>query len=201
MFQEGLEEQITKAVVHTPGEVILFFGWWSCKKRLPLGSARDLGFSLRAPSMGWWDRSCWGNHKYCTRNCQAIVDAVVEKRTKTRNPGYLHWMMKVMRTPATPYDIEEWMWDMKEDASKVEARKCDAINHRPDPRNTHSQYTGQGSRWHRMQGRPQFLETHLVVYPLLGQGFQSRKQSKFLTFNHNSSVRRKQLTSTARKRS
>ena len=49
MFQEGLEEQITEDVVLAPGEPILFFGWWSCKKGLPLGNVRDVGFSLTGP--------------------------------------------------------------------------------------------------------------------------------------------------------
>ena len=36
-----------------------------------------------------------------------------------------------------------------------------------------------------------FLETPLVVHPLLGIGVLLRKQSKFLTFYHNKSVMRK----------
>ena len=46
MFQEGLEEQITTAVVLVPGEAILFFGQCSHKEGLPLENARDVGFSL-----------------------------------------------------------------------------------------------------------------------------------------------------------
>ena len=41
------------------------------------------------------------------------------------------------------------MQSVEEDAPKVEAINGDAINHRPE-------HAGQGSRWHRRQGRPQF---------------------------------------------
>ena len=40
MFQEGIEEQITKAVVLTPGEAFLFFGGQSLEEGLPLGNTR-----------------------------------------------------------------------------------------------------------------------------------------------------------------
>ena len=87
---------------------------------------------------------------------QSIVNAVVEKRTKAWGPGYPCRITKVMRTPTMAYDIEEWMWGV-EDASKVEARDSNAIDQRPEQRNTHPQHVGQGSQWHRRQGRPQFL--------------------------------------------
>ena len=51
-------------------------------------------------------------------------------------------MMKVMRTPTAAYDIKEWMWGVEEDASKGEVRNGDAVNHRPEGRNAHSQHTG-----------------------------------------------------------
>ena len=51
-------------------------------------------------------------------------------------------MKKVMRTLTTAYDMEEWMWGMEEDASKVKVRNGHAINHRPEWRNTRSQHTG-----------------------------------------------------------
>ena len=46
MFQDDLEEQITEAVVLTPGEAILFSGWWLLKEGLPLVDVRDVGFCL-----------------------------------------------------------------------------------------------------------------------------------------------------------
>ena len=56
---------------------------------------------------------------------QTIADAVVEKRTKARRQGYSQEMTKATRTPATAYNIEEWMWGLEEDAPKVEARNGD----------------------------------------------------------------------------
>ena len=56
MFQDSLEEQIAEAVVLAPGEAILFFGQWSIKEGLPLGNARDVGFSLTGP-VNWASRT------------------------------------------------------------------------------------------------------------------------------------------------
>ena len=49
MLHDGLEEQITKAVVWAPGEMILVFGWWSLKEGLPLDDVRHAGFCLGNP--------------------------------------------------------------------------------------------------------------------------------------------------------
>ena len=87
---------------------------------------------------------------------QAMADAVVEKRTKARGPGHPIGTTKVMRTPSMAYVIEEWIWGVEEDAPKLEAINGNAIDYRPEWRNTHSQCAGQGSRQHRRQGRPWF---------------------------------------------
>ena len=55
MFQDGLEEQITQAVVLASGEVILFLGRWLLKEGLPLGDARDVEFHLVDP-VNWTRR-------------------------------------------------------------------------------------------------------------------------------------------------
>ena len=109
MFQEGLKEQITEAVVLAPEEAILFFGQWSCKEGLPLWSARDVGFSLMGP-ISWAGRT-------------AHV---------------------------------EWMGCVEEDVLKGEVRSSNVVNQRPGWKNACSPHTGQGSRWCRRQGRPQF---------------------------------------------
>ena len=62
----------------------------------------------------------------------AIAEAVVEKRTKARGPGCPHGMMKVTRTPATAYDIGEWVWGLEEDAPEGKARQGNVVNHRPE---------------------------------------------------------------------
>ena len=61
--------------------------------------------------------------------CQAIADAVVEKRTKARGLGHPCGMKKAIWAPATAYNIEEWMWGLEEDAPKVEASNGDVGNH------------------------------------------------------------------------
>ena len=94
----------------------------------------------------------------------------MEKRTKTRRPGHPFRTAKVMRTPIAAYDIEEWMWGMEEDASKVEARNGDVINCRPKQRNAHSQCAGQGSKLHKRQGRPWFPRDISCGSPSSGVG-------------------------------
>ena len=128
MFQEGLEEQVTKA-----GEAILFFGWQSCKEGLPLGYARDVGFSLMG-LISWAGRTA---EVVATVNTvqeghQAISEAVVEKRTKARGPGHPHRTMKVMRAPTTAYDIEDRMQGMEEDAPEGEVRSGNVVNCSPE---------------------------------------------------------------------
>ena len=59
IFQDGLEEWSTEAVVLAPGEAILFFRWWSLKEGLPLGDARDVGFCLGAQLIGPGERLRW----------------------------------------------------------------------------------------------------------------------------------------------
>ena len=49
IFQEGLEERITKAVVLAPGEAVLLSGRQSLKEGLPHGKTRDVAFSMAGP--------------------------------------------------------------------------------------------------------------------------------------------------------
>ena len=55
LFQDGLEERITEAVVLAPREAILFFTWWFHKEVLYLGDTRDVGFHLGIP-VNWTRR-------------------------------------------------------------------------------------------------------------------------------------------------
>ena len=171
MFQEGLKEQITKAVVLAARQAILFFGWWSHKEGLPLGNARDVGLSLVGP-ISWASRAAQVAATVNTvqEGHWAIAEVVVERRTKARGPGHPHGMMKETRTPAAAYDVKEWMWGMKEVATKGEVRKGGVVNCRPEQRNTHSPCTGQGRRWHRRQGRPQFPRDYSGSSPSSGGG-------------------------------
>ena len=75
MFQEGLKEQITEAVILAPGKAILFFGRWLCREGLPFGSARDIRFSLTGP-VNWAGRMAWVEATVNTvqEGSQAIAD-------------------------------------------------------------------------------------------------------------------------------
>ena len=100
MFQGGLEEWITEAVVLAPREVILLFGWWSLKEGLPLGDTRDVGFCLGGP-VNWAGREAQEEMTVSTvqEGCQAITDAIMEKRTKARGPGCPWGTTKTNWTP------------------------------------------------------------------------------------------------------
>ena len=118
-------------------------------------NTRDVGFSMTGP-VNWASKA---GQLEVTVNAlqeghQAIVEAVVEKRTKARGPGCPHGMMKVMKAPTTAYNIGKWMRGLEEDAPKVKMRNGDTINHGLEQRNDYSQHFGQGSRWQRRQGRP-----------------------------------------------
>ena len=80
IFQDDLEEWITKALILAPGEAILFFGRQSCKEGLPFGNARDIRFSLTG-SVNWARRLAQVGATVSTfqEDHWAIMDAVMEK--------------------------------------------------------------------------------------------------------------------------
>ena len=143
IFQQGLEEWITKAVGLALGEAIPFFGQQSLKERLSLGNARDVRFSLTG-LINWAGRTAQVMVTVITvqEGHRGIVDAVVVKRTNARGPGHPHRMTKVTRALNVAYNIEECMQGLKEDAPKMEVRNGNVINHRPEQRNAHSQCAG-----------------------------------------------------------
>ena len=104
-----------------------------------MGNARDVGFSLTVPNH-WTGRTAQveGTINTVHEGCWPIVNAVVERRTKARGPGHHQGMTKATQTPTAPYNIEEWMQGLKEEAAKEEARHGDAGNCRLVQRNTHS---------------------------------------------------------------
>ena len=106
----------------------------------------------------------------------AIVEAVVEERTKARGPGHPCGMTKVMKTTTAAYDIEEWMRGVEEDAPKRWQEKGSVAKCRPEPINTHSQCTSQGSRQHKRQGSSRVPRYTSVDYPLQGVGVLMKKK-------------------------
>ena len=59
--------------------------------------------------------------------------------------------MKTNQTPATAYNIHEWMQGLEEDIFKGEVRNGDAGICGTDQRNAHSQSVGRSRRWCRRQ--------------------------------------------------
>ena len=123
MFQDGLEEWITEAVVLALREAILFFGWWSLKEGIPLGDPRDVGFNLASP-VNWARREAQVEMMVSTvqEGHQAIADAIMEKTTKARGPP------RNNNDKPDPYNIKECMQSLEEGASKVGVKNGDASN-------------------------------------------------------------------------
>ena len=122
---------------------------------------------------------------------QSHCGAVVEKRTKARGPGHPHRMTKVMRTPTTAYNIDEWMEGLEEDAPKVEARNGNVINCRPEWRNAHPQCAGQVSKLCRRQGRPQLPRNTSGGSPSSGMRVLIGEAIEVPSSQHDESVWRK----------
>ena len=124
IFQECLEERITKAMVLSPGEEILIILWEIISQR-------------GAPS--------WKSKRCCTQcgissylggrevqgkttvnivqdGCHATADAVVEKRMKNLGPEHPRGKKKTNQTTAVACNIEEWMQGIEENDYKVELR-------------------------------------------------------------------------------
>ena len=108
MFQEDLKEQGGNLIL----SMIITQG------RAPLRSTRDVGFSMMGPT-SWAGRAAQVEVTVNTvQEGHWAIAAVVEMRTKARGPGHPHGTIKVTRTPATAYDIKEWVWGVEEDAPK-----------------------------------------------------------------------------------
>ena len=52
-------------------------------------------------------KTMWEGH-------HAIIEAVVEKKTKARGSGQPQGKTKLSKTPAVAYDIKEWMQGLEE---------------------------------------------------------------------------------------
>ena len=82
------EDEITKAIFLSPGDAILFFGRCSKNEGLPHCRARNIDFGLGVP-FNWARRSVQieALRKSKQEGCCAILEAVVEKKIKTRGTG------------------------------------------------------------------------------------------------------------------
>ena len=114
ILQEAwLEDWITKAVVLSPGEAILFFGRHSRNEGLPCHRARGIEFGLGS-QFNWARRPAQieASMKSVQEGCCAIVEAVVEKKMIARGPRQSQGKAKPFKTPDVAYDINKWMWGL-----------------------------------------------------------------------------------------
>ena len=102
------EDQITEAMVLSPGEAILFFGRCFRNEGLPYCRERNIKFVLGDP-FNWDGRPTQIEplRKTMQEGHCAINEAVVKKKMKARGPGWLQGKVRNPRTPAVVYDVEE----------------------------------------------------------------------------------------------
>ena len=77
-------------------------------------------------------------------------------------------MKKVRRAPITAYDIEEWMQGVEADAPKVEARNGDKIDCSLSGETSILMVLVEAVGGVEDKEDHNFLETNLVVHPLMG---------------------------------
>ena len=180
MFQDGLEEWITEAVVLVPVELILFLVNDHSKRVFTLVMQGMLDSAWVAQSIGMGERIRWKWWWVLSRKgCQVITDTVVEKRTEAMGTGCPGGRVKTNWTPAAVYYIEEWMWGLEKDDLKVEVGNGEVSNHETECSNSCSQHVGRSRRWCRRQGTPWLLrETLPVDISLQEEQAQSREVSR-----------------------
>ena len=129
MFQDGLEEKITEAVVLALGEAILVFGRWLCKEGLPFGSARHIRFSLTGP-VNWARRMVQVEAIVNTaqKGHQAIMDAMMEKKTKASGPRCPWGSGKTIQSLAGACKVDDWMQGLDKGVSDGEVRRTGDSN-------------------------------------------------------------------------
>ena len=103
-------DHITKAVVPAKVEAILSYGRCSCNEGLLYRNAQDIELSLRDP-VSWTGRAAQVEVTVNTvwEGCQAIVDAVMEKKIKARGPGQPQGLRSAIQSSTTTCNINNWM--------------------------------------------------------------------------------------------
>ena len=70
-------------------EAILFFGRYLCKEGLLYRNTKDIELSLRGPvNWAWRTVQVEATVHTVQEGCQAIADAIIEKKMKARGPGH-----------------------------------------------------------------------------------------------------------------
>ena len=109
MLQEACpRHQIPEAVVLAWGEPILFFGRCLHREGLPYRSAKDVESSFRVPV--YWARRTLqveASSNTVQEGHWAIVDAVMEKKTKARGPGCPRGSGRAIQSSTSTCNINE----------------------------------------------------------------------------------------------
>ena len=162
ILQEAwLEDCITKAMVLSPGEAILFFGWHLKDEGLPYHRARDVEFCLGGLfNWAWRSVQIEALRKTMQEGHHAILKAVVEKKMTARGAGQPLGKTRHPKFPAVAYDVEEWMQGLAGDTDG-DLKWNDNMNHRADWQSNSSQWRSPGQGRQRWLRAPWFLREPL----------------------------------------
>ena len=101
---------ITKAVVLLPGEEILFFRRCSLKEGLLYSNAQDVELSLRGPvSLAGRTLQVEMTINTMEEDPQAIVNAIMEKKTQARGPWHPQGLWGATWSSAVACTVNDWM--------------------------------------------------------------------------------------------
>ena len=174
----------TEAIVLSLDEAILFFGRCSCNRWLLYRKVKDTELGLRG-LFNWARKPVQIEATINTmqEGHQAIADAVMEWELRSGGQDTPEEWQKQPRPLPAAYNIEEWMWGLRE-APSGEVRNGDVGNHGLEQRSAHSQCVGWSSRQHKWQERPWFPRDPYGCSPSSGDGssnWGSNQSSQQLT--------------------
>ena len=202
IFQEGLEEKMTKAMVLAPGEAILFFERWSLKEGVPHKKQRILHLAWQAQLFGLGDRPRW---RLQSIQCKRVTEPLQMQWWK------IGWKLKGQDVPegkgrpirpllwhatsksgckASKRMILRWSWGMKEWGIGELSQGTHSLRMLVG-----GEYVIEDKADHH------FLRMLQGDLPLPGGKFQLRKWSKFPSVDPDQRIQGKQQTCLGRKRS
>ena len=118
--------------------------------------------------------------KAVQEGCWAIMNAVMERKTRARGHGQPWGKMKLTRTPTAAYDVGEWMWGLERASIGEWGGHKDAVEHGHEWWSPCSQHVNGSRRRHKQQGASRFLGTPLEVHPHLEVIAQIREVGEVL---------------------
>ena len=91
-------------------------------------SAQDVELGMRGP-VNWASRTARVETTVNTvqEGHRAIMDAIMEKKTKAREPGHPQGLRGAIQPSASTCNVDNWMQGLEEGASNREVGRTDAV--------------------------------------------------------------------------